>query len=83
MTQCFELFDSSSSLFVGVVSSADSPHTRRFVAGVALSTVVEIRVGTTGTISDNLSGLSISGAKNRNVFTYTQMLPVIAICGHR
>lgn len=83
MTQCFELLDSPPGLFVRVVSGANSPHTCWFVAGVTLGAVVEIRVGATRAISKNSGHLGIRNVDNGERATHTQILPVIAMCGHR
>jgi hypothetical protein len=68
VTQCLELLDSPSSLFIRVVSGANGSHTRWFVTGVTLSTVVEIRVGATGAVSENPSRLGISEVGRRGLF---------------
>ena len=67
VTQCLELFNSPSSLLIRVVPGTNSPHTCRLVAGVALSTVVEVRVGTTRAVSESSGHLEISGTGNHNM----------------
>ena len=67
VTQCLELLNSSSGLFVRVISGTNSPHTCRLVTGVTLSTIVEIRVGTTRTISKSSSRLGVSETGNCNI----------------
>lgn len=68
VTQCLELLDSPSRLLIWVVSSANCPHARRLVAGVALGTVVEIRVWAARTVSENRTSQGISETCNHNIF---------------
>lgn len=76
--QAFELLDSAACLFVGVIPCPDRTHTCGFVSRVALRTVVKVRIGTSWAVSRSCWYTSGRAA----IFTYTQMLPVMAMCGH-
>lgn len=90
MPQALQLVHSPTDLLVRIVSGSDCSHTSRLVTCIALRAVVEVRIGATGTISIWIGvesyhvsrpvGGGMIEARNG---TYTQMFPVIAICGHR
>lgn len=48
---------STSSLLEGIVTRADCTHTRRFISGVRLSTVFEVRVWATWTVDTYVAGI--------------------------
>lgn len=80
MTEALELLYAASCLFVRVIASPDSPHAGRLVTCVALRAVIEVRVGSSGTVSAGSS--AVSSAQDEDL-AYTQMFPVMAMCGHR
>ena len=93
--QGFELVDTTPRLLEGIVASANGAHTSRLVASVGLGRVLEIRIRSTRavpiviiiiiiiTIIILLISRGINRALNQPTSTYTQMFPVMAMCGHR
>ena len=80
VSQTFQLLHASSRLLVRIVPCTNCAHARWLVSCIALGTVVEVRVWPTGAISATVS-IRHERLNERN--SYTQMFPVIAMCGHR
>ncbi len=80
VTKAFELLYAASCLFVRVIACPDSTHTGRLVTCIALRAVIEVRVGSSWTVSAGSS--AVSPAKDEGP-AYTQIFPVMAMCGHR
>jgi hypothetical protein len=51
VTQTFQLLNSPSCLFVGIITCSNSTHTSRFVPSVTLCAVIKIRVGSSRAVS--------------------------------
>ena len=51
VTQTFQLLNSPSGLFVGIITCSNSTHTSRFVPSVTLCAIIKIRVGASRAIS--------------------------------
>ena len=82
VSETLELLNTPARLLERVVPCADGAHAGGLVPRVALCAVLEVGVGPAGAVAVVRCGLIRERWSRERGDTYTQMLPVIAMCGH-
>ena len=67
MSQTLELFNSTPSLFIGIITGSNSPHTSRFVPSITLCTIIKVRLPCIASLFSRMTIVS---------FPYRKKLPM-------